>query len=104
MSAVDQPASKSPLSLGELIEMHPGGVLVKPGRDLVLALLDRHSVDVVNALPGRVVRKTVRASAEREVVTRNVEGRTGVPERLRRQRSRKARDELAARRRLRIAL
>ena len=49
-AAVDQPPLELALRLLVLVEVHLGGVLVEPGGDLVLGLLQRHGVDVVDLL------------------------------------------------------
>ena len=40
MPAIDEAAPKAPQPLAELVEMHLGGVLIEPGRRLVLGLFD----------------------------------------------------------------
>ena len=48
VAAIDQAAPETPLPLGELVEMHLGGILIEPGRGLVLSLLDRDPVDMID--------------------------------------------------------
>ena len=54
--------------------MHLRGVLVEPGREHVLGLLDRHAVDMVDLLAGRIVAEAMRRAGEREIVGASIGG------------------------------
>ena len=103
MATVDQPAAEAALPLDVLVEVHPGGVLVEARGELVLGLLDRHAVDVVDALAHPVVAQAVRAAGEPQVVVgegellRHLQGR-------RRQRRRQLRHHRIRRRARLVAL
>src|SRR5216683_8089550 len=60
--AIDQAAAEPALTLGELVEVDLGRILVQSCRDLVLGLLYRHAVHVIDPLAGRVVAKALRAA------------------------------------------
>ena len=64
MPAIDEPPPEAPLALAELVEMHLGGVLIEPGRRLVLGLLDGDAVDMVDALAGAIVLEPIGRPAE----------------------------------------
>src|SRR5262249_58191690 len=104
MPAVDQPPPEPPLALDELIEMNARGVLIKPGRDLVLGFLDRDAVDVIDPLADGVVAETVGAAGEREVIGGDVNRRTGFAEEFGIECGRQARHVIAWRRRRLVAL
>src|SRR5262245_40314187 len=83
MAAIDQTTAEPALRLGELVEMNARGVLIEPGRELMLRLLDRDAVDVVDLLADRIVAPARPAAGERGVVGLDVDDRTGAPERRR---------------------
>ncbi len=66
MAAIDQSLAEAALLGAERIEVDARGVLIKPGRDLVLGLFDRIAVDVIDLLAYRVVLETIFAASERE--------------------------------------
>ena len=80
MPAIDQAAAEAVLALGELVEVHPRGVLIEPRRHLVLGFLDRHAVDMVDHLADLIIAPAVRAAGEREVVAARDDDRGGFAE------------------------
>src|ERR1700684_518883 len=64
MPTIDEPPPEAPLPLAELVEMHPGDVLIEPARCLVLAFLDGDAVDMIDPLAGAIVLEPIRRSAE----------------------------------------
>ena len=78
MPAIDEPAPEAPLPLAELVEMHLGGVLIEPGRRLVLRLLDGDAVDMIDPLAGAIVLEPMRRAAELLVERRAIDARTGL--------------------------
>src|SRR5689334_23578981 len=70
--AIDQPPPEPSFALDELIEMNARGVLIEPGRNLMLGFLDRDAVDMIDSLADVVVAETVRAAGERKVIGGNV--------------------------------
>src|ERR1700728_2665491 len=80
MPAIDEAPPEAPLALAELIEMHPGDVLIEPGRRLVLGLLDGDAVDMVDALAGAIVLEPIGRSAEILVECSAIDRRTGFAE------------------------
>jgi hypothetical protein len=68
VAAIDDPTPEPPLGLDVLVEVDLGGVVVEPGREHVLGLLDRHAVDVVDPLADLVVVPQIGAAAEGRVV------------------------------------
>ena len=84
--------------------MHLGGVLVEPGGELVLGFLDRHAVDMVDALAGQVIAPAMGRAGQGEVIFARVDHRAGVAELVGRQRARQLRRDFRRRRRLGIAL
>ena len=62
--AVDQPPAETALAFGELVEMNARGVLIEPGRDLVLGLLDGDAVDVIDALADLIIPEAIRAAGQ----------------------------------------
>ncbi len=89
-AAVDEPPLELALRLLMQVEVHLGRVLVEPGGDLVLGLLQRHGVGVVDLLADGVVAPAMRRAGEREVVARHVELRHGLPEAAPDRRARRA--------------
>ena len=87
----------------ELIEVDARRVLVEPGRDLVLGLLDRHAVDMIDALADFVVAEAIGAAGEREIVGGDVERRAGFAKHLRIEHGRQARHVITRRRRRFVA-
>jgi hypothetical protein len=83
VAAIDQAAAEPALGLDELVEMDARGVLIEPGRDLVLGLLDRDAVDMVDLLADRVVAEAMRAAGEREIIGCDVDRRSGPAPRAR---------------------
>ena len=77
MPAIDEPPAEAAVLGGVLVEVDFCRVLVEARRDLVLGLLDRHAVDMVDALARRIVAKAVRAAGELEIVGGGVERRAG---------------------------
>ena len=49
ITAVDQASAKSPLCLGELVEVDPGRILEQTGGHLVLGLFDGDAISVIDA-------------------------------------------------------
>ena len=80
MPAVDEPPAEAPLPLAELVEMHFRGVLVEPGRRLVLGLFDGDAVDMIDPFAGAIVLEPMRRSAELPVERGAVDRRTGCAE------------------------
>ena len=80
MPAIDEPPPEAPLPLAELVEMHLGGVLIEPGRRLVLGLFDGDAVDMIDPLAGAIVLEPVRRSAELRVERGAVDRRTSCAE------------------------
>src|ERR1700722_17797488 len=64
MPAIDEPPPEAPLPLAELVEMHLGGVLIEPGRRLVLGLFDGDAVDMIDPLAGAIGLRPGLRSAE----------------------------------------
>ena len=95
---------KRSLLCGELIEVHARGVLIEPRRHLVLGFLDRHAVDVVDLLAGLIVAEAMRRAREREVVVARDDHRAGFAERVRLDRLRQVRHQIARRRCRLVAL
>ena len=60
MPAIDQPAAEASFGLGEQVEMDPGIVLIEPGGDLMLRLLDRHPVDMIDLFADAIIGEAVR--------------------------------------------
>src|SRR5215472_18841758 len=85
VAAVDEAPTEAALALGELIEMNPCRVLIKPRRDLMLRLLDRHAVAVVDFLADRIVVPAVRPARERQIIGGGVDPRASGAERVRRE-------------------
>src|SRR5260370_9201161 len=63
MAAIDEAAAEAPLALAVLVEMDLGAVLVEPRRHRLLGLLDRHAVDMIDALALGVVAPAMRPPA-----------------------------------------
>src|ERR1700722_10687899 len=80
MSTVDKPPPEAPLSLAELVEVHLGGVLIEPGRRLVLSFFDGDAVDMVYALAGAIVFEPIGRAAELAVECGAVDSWTGCAE------------------------
>ena len=77
--AVDEPPAEASLALAELVEMHLGGVLIEPGRRLVLGLFDGDAVDMIDPFAGSVVLEPIGRPAELSVEGGAVDPRTGRP-------------------------
>src|SRR5271166_5213058 len=77
--AVDEPPAEPPLSLAELVEMNFGGVLVEPGRHLVLGFLDGDAVDMVDSFALSVVLEPIGRTAEGLVERGAIDARAGWP-------------------------
>src|ERR1700690_557032 len=97
MATVDQPPPEAALLGAELVEMDARGVLIEPRRDLMLGLFDRVAVDMVDLLANRVVTKTIGAAGKREIVSLDIERRTGFAQDIRLDRGRQARHVVAGR-------
>ena len=80
MPAIDEPAPEAPLPLAELVEMHLGGVLIEPGRRLVLGLFDGDAVDMIDPLAGAIVLEPIGRSAELRIERGAIDPRTGCAE------------------------
>jgi hypothetical protein len=80
MPAIDEAAPEAPLPLAELVEMHLGGVLVEPGRRLVLGLFYGDAIDMIDPLAGGIVLEHVGRSAELQIERGAINPRTGCAE------------------------
>src|ERR1700677_2530607 len=77
MPTIDEPPPEAPLPLAELVEMHLGGVLIKPGRRLVLGLFDGDAVDMIDPLADAIVLEPIVRSAELRIERGAINPRTG---------------------------
>src|ERR1700735_3493133 len=77
MSTVDKPPPEAPLALAELVEMHLGGVLIEPGRRLVLSLFDGDAVDMIHPFPGFIILEPIGRPAELSFERGSLDPRTG---------------------------
>src|ERR1700733_9335466 len=80
MSTVDKPPPETPLPLAELVEMHLGGVLIEPGRRLMLSLFYGDAVDMIHPFAGAIVLEPIGRSAELAVECGAVDSRAGCAE------------------------
>ena len=80
MPAIDEAPPEAPLPFAELVEMHFRGVLIEPGRRLVLGLFDRDAVDMIDPLAGAIVLEPMRRAAELVVERGAIDPRTGCAE------------------------
>ena len=80
MPAIDETPAEAPLPLAELVEMHLGGVLIEPGRGLVLGLFDSDAVDMIDPLAGAIVLEPIGRPAELRIERGAFDPRTGCSE------------------------
>src|ERR1700722_20022801 len=80
MSTVDKPPPETPLPLAELVEMHLGGVLIEPGRRLILSLFYGDAVDMIHPFAGAIVLEPIGRAAELAVECGAVDSWTGCAE------------------------
>src|SRR5208337_4079449 len=68
MTAVDQPAAKATLALGERVEMNTSTVLIEPRGDLVLGLLYRDAVHVIDLSAHGIIGKAEGTAGKSKIV------------------------------------
>src|ERR1700735_3751719 len=83
VAAIDQALAEAALLGAVLVEVDARGVLIKPGRDLMLGFFDRVAVDVIDLLADLIVLEVIIATGEREIVSRYVERRAGFTQHIR---------------------
>ena len=70
MAAIDLPAAETDLGGIELVEVHPRGILVEPGRQHVLRLFDGDAIHMVDPLAGAIVVPEMGRTGEPAVIVR----------------------------------